>query len=131
LGGAGSVVDGLLELRPGAEAWDPRRRDVNRLAGTGMLALAGAALGNVELAEAGEGNLAPATERLLDRLADGVDGLLGLLLGTIGVLRDLIAEFRLRHWLLPKGSKGEFEANNARGRLAASVSAAQPCTSQL
>src|SRR6476660_4881318 len=102
---AGSAVDGLLELRPGAETRDPRRRDVDRLPGAWMLAGASAPLGHVELAEAGEGNLAPATERRLDRIQDGVDGLLRVLLGEIGVLRDLIDEFRLRHLLLLRGRR--------------------------
>src|SRR5256714_5282115 len=103
--GTGSVVDGLLELRPGAEARDPRGRDVDWLAGTRVLALAGAALGDVELAETGEGNLAPAAERRLDRIQDRFDGLFGVLLGQIGVLRDLVDEFGLRHLRLLRGRR--------------------------
>ena len=48
------LLDGLLEARAGGEARDPAGGDRHRLARARVAALAGAALGDVELAEAGE-----------------------------------------------------------------------------
>jgi hypothetical protein len=58
-----------------------------------MHALARAALGDVELAEPGERDVAPALERLLDDVQDGVDGLAGLVLAQIGPAGHLVDEF--------------------------------------
>src|SRR5688500_11472962 len=48
------LLDGLLEARAGGEARHLARRDLHRLAGARVAALARAALGDVELAEARE-----------------------------------------------------------------------------
>ena len=69
----------------------------HRLARTRVATLASAALGDVELAEAGEVDLLAALERLLDRADHGVDRVAGVLLAQAALVRDLVDEFRLGH----------------------------------
>ena len=57
----------------------------------------GAALGDVELAEARERNLLSRRERILDRLDHRVDRRTGVLLAEAARRSDLINEVRLRH----------------------------------
>ena len=67
------AVDRLLELRSGAEARHARRRDLDRRTGLRVTALPRTTLGDVELPEAREGDLATGGELLLDRLQCGID----------------------------------------------------------
>src|SRR4051812_30804874 len=92
ISGLPSGLDGLLEARARGEARDAGRLDVDRLARARVDALARAAIGDVELAEARERDLGPAAQRLLDDLEGGVDGLAGLLLVEIRLVRDLVDE---------------------------------------
>jgi hypothetical protein len=55
-------------------------------------ALTGAALGDVELPEARERDVAPALQGLLDDLQHGVDGLSGFILAQISPAGDLVDE---------------------------------------
>jgi hypothetical protein len=81
-------------FRPGAgrEARHLRGADLDRLAGARVHALTRAALGDVELAEAREGDVAPALEGLLDDVQDGIDGLTGLGLLQVGPAGHLVDE---------------------------------------
>src|SRR5687767_141750 len=63
-----SALDRFLQARAGAEARHLARGDLDLLAGLGVHAFAGAPVGDRELAEAGEAHLAPARERLLNRV---------------------------------------------------------------
>src|SRR5688572_26645005 len=96
-GPAGSAVDGLLEARARAEPRYAAGRDLNRLAGLGIAALTGVALGDVELPEAGDCDLAATAEALLDRLEHGLDRNGGLGLARVGLRGDLLDELRLVH----------------------------------
>ena len=58
------LLDGLLEARAGGEARHLAGRDRHRLARAGVATLAGAALGDVELPEAGEADLLATLQRL-------------------------------------------------------------------
>ena len=69
------ALDGLLQRGAGAEARHLARRDLDLLAGLRVHTLAGAAVGDRELPEAGEVDLAAARQHLLDRVEDGVDRL--------------------------------------------------------
>ena len=60
---ASVLLDGLLEARAGGEARDAAGGDRHRLARTRVATLAGAALGDVELAEAGEVDVLTAPQR--------------------------------------------------------------------
>ena len=71
--GAALAVDRLLELRSGAEARDARCRDLDRRAGLRVATLPRTTLGDVELPEARERDLATAGELLLDCLQCGID----------------------------------------------------------
>jgi hypothetical protein len=74
------LLDGLLEARPGSEARDAAGGDRHRLARTRVATLAGPALGDVELAEAGEVDVLTTPQRILDGADDRVDGVVGVLL---------------------------------------------------
>src|SRR5947207_386173 len=73
-------LDGALQRRAGTEARHLACGDLDPLAGLRVDALAGTALGDGELAEAGEVHFSPAPQRLLDNAQNGVDGLAGLVL---------------------------------------------------
>src|SRR3954470_20440987 len=106
-----------LELRPGRELRHARGGDLDGLAGARMHALAGAALGDAELAEAREVHLAATLQRVLDRLENGIDGLRRLTLAKAGLGGDLIDELGLRHtFLLNTFGKSGGDANSALGR---------------
>src|SRR3954470_9563475 len=96
-----AALQGLLQAGARTELRHARRGDLDRLAGARMDALARAALGDAELAEAREVHLAASLEGVLDGLQKGVDGLAGVSLRQAGRRRDLIHEFRLRHSFLP------------------------------
>src|SRR3954468_17345894 len=91
------LLDGLLEARPGGEARDAGRGDRHRLARTRVAALAGAAVGDVELPEARERDLFTALQGVLDGADHGVDRRTGVLLAQAALGRDPINEVRLRH----------------------------------
>jgi hypothetical protein len=55
-------------------------------------ALAGAALGDVELAEARERDVAPALKGVLDDLQNGIDSLAGFALAQVGPVGHLVDE---------------------------------------
>src|SRR3954468_16341300 len=106
-----------LELRPRSELRQTRGGDLDRLAGARVHALAGAALGDAELAEAGEVHLAATLERVLDRLEHCIDGLRSLALPKAGLGGDLIDELGLRHtFLLFPFEKSGGDANSDPGR---------------
>src|SRR4051812_35047080 len=94
------LLERSLELGPGRELRHARGRDVDRLAGARVHALARAALGDAELAEAGEVHLAATLERVLDGLQHRINGLGRLALAQSGLLGDLIDELRLGHAVL-------------------------------
>src|SRR5215207_539888 len=91
------LLDGLLEAGAGGEARDLAGGDGHRLARARVATLAGAAAGDVELAEARERDLFSTLERALDRAEDGVHGASCILLAQAALLSDLINEVRLRH----------------------------------
>src|SRR3954451_13582822 len=66
-------LDGVLQSRARAEARHAAGGDLAPLAGLRVHALASAAVGHRELAEAREADLAPTAERLLDDVQHGVD----------------------------------------------------------
>src|SRR5437763_12774520 len=99
-------VYGLLQLRPGGEARDAGRGDVDRLAGARVLPLTGAPLGDVELAEAGERDLAATRQYVLDGSQHGFHGALSFLLAQAAARRDLVDELGLRHYALLRSSMG-------------------------
>jgi hypothetical protein len=57
-----------------------------------VYALTGTALGDVELPEAGERDVAPALQGFLDDVEHCVDGLPGFTLANVGPVRDLVDE---------------------------------------
>src|ERR1700743_2485468 len=69
-----SALDFGLERRAGGEARHFAARDRDPLAGARIHALARAALGDVEFAEAGEADLVAGRQRAGDRVEDGIDG---------------------------------------------------------
>src|SRR5687768_5987811 len=91
------LLDGLLEARARREARDLARGDLHRLARARVAALAGAPLGDVELAESGERDLVTRAQGNLDRLQDRVHGRTGVLLRQAAVVGDPLDEIRLRH----------------------------------
>src|SRR6185436_8935756 len=101
---------------PRREAGHARGGDLDLLAGARVATLACAAVGDVELPEAGEGHFAAALQRVLDRLEDRVDGIAGILLAEPAVRGNLVDELGFRHVFLLRGVRGMAEANNPRGR---------------
>src|SRR4051794_22920253 len=91
------ALDGLLEAGPGREARDLGGRDLDRLARARVDALAGAALGDAELAEPGEGDLTAAAEGLLDDGQHGINSLAGGALVEVALLGDVVDELGLGH----------------------------------
>src|SRR5215213_6201975 len=72
------AVELLLEPRRRRELGGLARGDLDLLAGRGVHALAGGAVGDAELAEAGDSDLTTGLELGSDDLEDGLDRLLGL-----------------------------------------------------
>src|SRR6185436_12402720 len=100
------------------ETRDLARGDRHALAGTRVATLAGAALGDVELAEAREGDLVSTLERVLDGAQDGIHRRARILLAEAARRSDLINEVRLRHdsSLSPFAGLTRREANSGIGR---------------
>src|SRR3954470_7136598 len=96
-----AVVEGVLDGLAGSELGSLGRRNRDLRTGLGVPALALAALGDPEGAEAGDADLIA----LLQRLGDGADqrlhGLAGVGLGQAGVLRDGRDQIRLVHECKP------------------------------
>src|SRR5271165_3358641 len=100
--GSGTVLlHGLLQARPGREPRNARGGNLDPLAGRRIATLASAALRDAELAEAREGHVASALQRVLDRVQESVDRVGGILLAQSGTISYLVHEFLLRHLLPP------------------------------
>src|SRR5581483_3108909 len=113
-----------LQLAAGAELRHRRRRDLHPLARPRIDALARGARRRRELAEAGEVDRVAALQRLGDGLHEGVDGLTGVALGQVRLLRDLLDEILLRQSLPPdRGLPWSDLANT----LTTASDIAQPC----
>ena len=95
-----SALDGVLSAEPAREPRHLAGRDLDPLAGLRVHALTRAAIGDGELAEAGEADLSAAAEGLLDDRQDRVDGLAGLLLAEAGLVGDLVDELCFVTFLL-------------------------------
>src|SRR5206468_5129378 len=96
--GSLSALDLLLQSGAGGEARHLAARDEDPLPRARVHALARAALGHGELAEAGEVHLAPALEDAGDRVQDRIDGLARLLLvADSAVAREHVEELSLGH----------------------------------
>src|SRR3954447_9097831 len=85
------VLQSLLEVSACAELRGLAGGDLDPLAGLRVHALACATLGDRELAEARDGNVATALQRLLDHFSQGIHGRLRLRpldVGPVGYLLD-------------------------------------------
>src|SRR5918993_136980 len=91
------LLDRLLEGVARAEGGNLRSRDLHLLAGLGVCALPGLALLNGELPEARDLDLLASLERLGHHLLEGLEVLLCLALGHLGLLGDPLDEFLLLH----------------------------------
>src|SRR6266850_6773534 len=91
-----------LKLFAGFEADSFARRNADLFAGAGITADSGLARLHTEHAEAAEFDALAATESLLQRFEDGLDGLLGF--GAADVRRgdDSIHDIQLNHAILPR-----------------------------
>src|SRR5688572_22599377 len=97
-----AALDGGLETGAGGELRHLAARDGDSLAGTRVHALALTALGDVELAEAGEVDGVAGLERIGDPVEDGLDRVSGLLLRLDPlVCGNPIDEFSLGHGSVP------------------------------
>src|SRR5205807_7661378 len=90
-------LDCLLEPGSGRELRDPRRGDVNALAGCRVTTLTRAAVCDAELAEAGKDDLAAALERRLNCRQGRVNGVRCVLFAQPGAICDLVHKLGLRH----------------------------------
>src|SRR3954451_22899200 len=124
LGGLGSrravsaAFNGGLQPRSGREPGHPAGRDLDALARLRVHALAGAAVGDRELPEAGEADLASTLESGHDDVEEGIDRLRCVALAEARLAGDLVDEFLLRHVaILLSGVPNGFERNSARGRI--------------
>src|SRR5579884_109886 len=86
------LLDRLLQACPGRELRHPRRRYLDSLSGGRIAALARGALGDAELPEAREHDLASTLECVFDRLQHRVDRIRGILLAQPGAIRNLVDE---------------------------------------
>src|SRR6188472_49806 len=118
------VLQSLLEVSACTELRGLRSGDLDALAGLRVDALARAALGNRELAETGDGDVATTLQRLLDHLGQSVHGSLCLRpldVGTVGYLLDKLGLVQVIPPLLVPGSAAE--PNSGFGRCQSQVSA--------
>src|SRR4051794_30941719 len=116
--GALAALDRVLEARAGAEAGHAAGRDLDALARLRVHALAGAAVGDRELPEAGEADLASTPQSGLHDLEEGIDRLRCVALAKARLAGDLVDEFLLRHVaFLLSGVPNGSERNSARGRI--------------
>src|SRR5579883_3237753 len=95
--GAPLAVDLPLESAGGRELRSLARLDLDRLAGRGVAAFAGCALGDAELAEPGNRHLTACGELSRDRIEHRIDRPAGLANANPGALRNLASELVLRH----------------------------------
>src|SRR3954468_18358567 len=100
----GSGLDGLLELGAGAEPRRLRRLDGHGLTGGRVDAPARGAVRDRELAEAGDVDLRPGGERLLDGLQGRVEHAPGLGSRYPGAFGDLSGQLGLVHSQLPSSA---------------------------
>src|SRR5690242_18863206 len=112
-----AALHAVLQRRSGTEPRHLARGDLDPLAGLRVHALTGPTLGDCELAEAGEVDLTPAAQRLLDHGQNGIDGLPGLALTEPARVGYLVDELTLRHGKSSSVAvRTSSHANNACGR---------------
>src|SRR5918995_2631300 len=92
-----NLLDRLLKGVACAEGRDLLGRDLHLLAGLGVSALPGLALSNGELTEARDLYILAGFERFGHNLLEGLEVLLSLALGNVGLLCDPLDEFLLLH----------------------------------
>src|SRR3954447_23939728 len=113
-----AALDGALQPRSGREPRDAAGRDLDALARLRVHALAGAAVGDRELPEAGEADLASTLESGHDDVEEGIDRLRCVALSKARLAGDLVDEFLLRHVaFLLSGVPNASERNSAHGRI--------------
>src|SRR4051812_17048535 len=95
------AVDGRLEARAGGELRGLAGLDLHGLARLRVTTRAGVALGDGELAEAGQPDLVTLLEGLLHRGDEGLDGLAGVGVAQTAVLGDGLDELGLVHAVAP------------------------------
>src|SRR3954470_20933038 len=118
------VLQSFLEVSARAELRGLACGDLDALAGLRVHALARAPLGNRELAEAGDRDVASALQRLLDHLGQGVDGGLCLRTLDVGAVSYLLDQLGLVQVIPPCSIPwSAAEPNSANGRCQSQVSA--------
>jgi hypothetical protein len=101
-----TALDVRLQRRTGGEPRHLAARDRYPLAGAWVDALAGSALGDVELPEPGEVHLSTAAKDAGDRVEDGVDGLARRLLAAKSlVIGESVQELSFGHVDPPRALK--------------------------